>query len=54
MSNRPSLSLDVAQGFHWASTGVGAEGGRRPAGLKVTPARWNVAPMNTCHADRQK
>lgn len=57
MSNRPSLSLDVAQGFHWASTrgGVGgAEGGRRPVGLKVTLARWNVAPMNTCHADCQK
>lgn len=54
MSNQPSLSLDVAQGFHRASTGVGAEGGRRPAGLKVTPPRWNVAMMNTCHAGHQK
>lgn len=43
MSNRPSLSLDVAQGFHrlsagWGGGGVGGRGGSAPSGAKSDAA----------------
>lgn len=54
MSNRLSLFLDVAQGFHSLLAQGGSEGVSAQWGVKVTPLCWNAAPMNTCHDGHQK